>query len=141
VEAGLLERAHDAVEHLDGAVEHLEARLSGAAATAGGEDHEVGVAAVSVLAHADGERVSEAGGQVLEVKCLGARSLLVDVKEDDLVHEVLEHEAQGHVAAHTSRADDDRLARPDVAVHLLSYLRGAARRLSQKGRPRGAPSF
>ena len=63
---------------LDGAVEHLEARLAGTAAAAGGEDHEVGVGAIGVLAHADGEGVAEAGGQVLEVKRLGARGVLVD---------------------------------------------------------------
>ena len=117
--------------------------VPGTAAAAGGEDHEVGVGAIGVLAHADGEGVAEAGGQVLEVECLGARGVLVDVQEDDLVHEVLEHEAQGHVAAHATSADDDCLAGADVvSVHASSYRRGATRQFSQKrGAPGDAPSF
>ena len=100
VEAGLPERPDDAVEHLDGAVQHLQAGLARAAAAARGEDHEVRVGAVRVVSHADLEGVSQARGQILQVKRLCAGGLLVDVQEDDLVHQVLEHEAQGAVRAH-----------------------------------------
>lgn len=124
VEAGLPERPDDAVEHLDGAIQHLQAGLAGAAAAARGEDHEVRVGAVGVVSHADLEGVSQARGQILQVKRLRAGGLFVDVQEDDLVHQVLEHEAQGAVRAHAPRADDDCLAGPDLLLgHALGHAK------------------
>ena len=100
---------------------------------------EVGVLAVGVVAHADGERVAEARGQVVEVERLGARRLLVHVEKHDLVHEMLEHEAEGNVAAHAPRADDDCLAGPDVfSVHgapILVAQRADPRKKGARGRP------
>ncbi len=117
MEAALAKRGHDALEHLQGAVEHLQARLAGAAGAAGRQDAEVGVGAIGVVAHANDEVVAQARGQILEVKGLRGGGLFVDVDKDDLVHQVLEHEAQRAVRAHAPRADDDRLTGPDLVVH------------------------
>lgn len=116
MEAGLLEGPDDAVQHLEGAIQHLQAGLAGTAAAARGENHKVGVGAVGVVSHANLEGVPQAGGQVLQVKRLRPGRLLVDVKKHDLVHQVLEHEAQSAVRAHAPRADDDCFAGPDLLL-------------------------
>lgn len=119
VEAALAKRGHHAFQHLERAVEHLQARLAGATRTAGGQDHEVGVGTIGVLAHANDEVVAQAGSQILEVQGLRRGGLFIDVDEDDLVHQVLEHQAQGAVGTHAPRADDDSLTGPDLVVHGL----------------------
>ena len=110
VEAGVAHGAHDALEHLHGAAEHVEASLARPAAAARGEDDEVGVRAVGVVANVDVERVAHAGGEVLEVHDLGLSGLAVDVEKHDLVYQVAEHQAQRDVAANATSADDDHLA-------------------------------
>ena len=117
VEAALAKRGHDAVQDLQGAVEHLQARLAGAARAASGENGKVGIGAIGVVAHANDEVVAQARGQILEVKGLRSGGLFVDVDKNDLVYQVLEHEAQRAVRAHATRADDDRLTGPNLVVH------------------------
>ena len=92
----------------------------------------MGIGAVGVVSGTNLERLAEAACKILQVHGLGLCCLAVHVDEDDLVHEVTEHQAERAVRTDAASADNHDLA----GMHLL--LHGATS-LSDRNRQASPP--
>ena len=90
----------------------------------------MGIGAVGVVSGADRERLAEAASEILEIHGLGLRSLAVHIDEDDLVHEVTEHQAERAVRTDAASADDHDLAGMHLLLHGATSLSDRNRQAS-----------
>ena len=83
----------------------INAALTGLAADAGGDDHNVGVRRVGVITGNDGDRFPEAGS-LDNVHDLALYLLLVDIDHDDLGSDVPQGQGVGDGRSHISGSDN-----------------------------------
>ena len=117
VRRGLNDLRRDVPKDLNVCLCQLQPRLAGLARQAGGDDHDVGGCRCAVIAGAHDSGGAE-GRALIDVQRFAKGLFLVDVDQDDLRCDPLDHEVVCDGSADASGADHGDLAHYDLSLSL-----------------------
>lgn len=113
----LFDLGHHALHDLAVVRDHIQARLAGAAVPSCGDDDEITVRAVGILAHPH-RALAHIGDAMLDVGGLAPRLVGVQINEYDLLRQITQRQGVGDGRAHIARAHDGHLLASDGIVKL-----------------------